>query len=210
MNKGDDKITFMQNQIKIVWDKAKKLIVHPIGEWPKIKAEDTSIPDLFTRYAMILAVVPAVSILIGYCIIGDQIPLIGVQRVGIFDGLAAALLSFLLGLGCVYLVGMAINYFAPYFEAKANQSMAMKVAVYSATPFWLASICFIYQPLSFLWVLRFYGFYLCYHGLLNLMETPKDKVLSYLILIGLIVLILMTFIGIMVGRFISHPLIAGV
>ncbi len=204
-----DKISPMVNKIKSVHERVRALILNPAAQWQAIKSENTTIEDLFKKYAVFLAVIPAISIFIGSSIIGDEIPLMGAEKVPMVDGLIAAVLCFGFGLLAVYVVGLAINYFAHYFEAKANPIQAMKVAVYCATPFWVSSIFFIYPPLSFLAIVRWYSVYMGYSALTTLMETPKDKVASYLTLVTICALVAMLIVDSFVGRFLMHRLLIG-
>ena len=194
------KILCMVEKIKGVYDKAGALISHPSKQWQAIKAENLSIKELFLNYAAYLAVIPAVSIFIGSVLIGDEIPLIGSEKVAFFDGLIASLLSIFLGLAAVYAVGMAINSLAHYFEAKENPIQAMKVAVYCATPFWASAIFLIYPPLSFLTILSWYSVYMGYSALITLMETPRDKVASYLTVVTIVSLVAMLVVNSFVGN----------
>ena len=57
---------------------------------------------------------------------------------------------------------------------------AMKVAVYSFTPAWVAGVLRIIPALGVLAILgAFYGFYLLYLGLPALMKAPKEKAAGY-------------------------------
>ena len=199
----------MQKKLEIVWLRVKALITHPAEEWKAIKSEPGSISELFTNYVVYLAAVPALSILIGYGLIGEEVPLLGYLRSGPLAVLFASVLCYFLSLGAVYLVGRTILYFAAYFEAKPDPLRAMKLAVYSATPFFLSCVFFLYPSVKIFSIVRWYGLWVCYLGLNEVMETPRDKVATYLIVIGLATLIIIQLINTIVWRFLGQPLLIG-
>jgi hypothetical protein len=70
---------------------------------------------------------------------------------------------------------------APTFGAEKNFNQALKVAVYSYTPAWIAGVLQILPMLSFLAIIGgLYGLYLLYLGLPRLMKCPADKSIGYL------------------------------
>src|SRR3981189_195661 len=92
--------------------------------------------------------------------------------------LIPALAGFL-GIVLVYVVALIVNALAPTFDAQKNFPNALKLAVYSFTPFWLAGIFLLVPGLSFLRILGLYGIYLAWLGLPPLMLAPRDKALAY-------------------------------
>ena len=73
----------------------------------------------------------------------------------------------------------------------------MKLAAYSLTPGWVASALSIIPMLYILvMIASLYGVYILYLGLdANLMETPKEKIVSYLVVIIVITFVIMFVIG---------------
>jgi len=51
-------------------ERAKNIMFNPKQEWEVIKTESVTIGDLFTKYAIILAAIPAVAGFIGYTLFG--------------------------------------------------------------------------------------------------------------------------------------------
>ena len=47
-------------------ERAKNILLTPAKEWDVIKGENLTIVDMFTKYAMILAAIPAVAGFIGF------------------------------------------------------------------------------------------------------------------------------------------------
>jgi len=165
----------------------------PKEEWVKIKGESTSIAQLFTSYAAILAAVPAVAQFIGNGLIGRRVPFVGWVRLPIGSALFQAILYYIFTLVSVYVFGIVINALAPSFGSKQNLPNAMKLAVYSLTPMWIGGIFYIFPFLAFLaWLASLYSLYILYLGFDNpLMDTPKEKVIGYL-LVSIVVIVVLS------------------
>ena len=173
--------------------RAQAILLSPKEEWTRIKAEPSTAAGLFTSYAMPLAAVPAVFQFLGRVLV-ERLPVIGHWPVGTALGNAAV--AYVLSLGTVYLFALILNGLAPSFGAAKNMKNALKLAVYSMTPGWVAGVLYIVPGLWILGVLAsFYGLYILYLGFdTPMMETPKDKVGSYfaaavLVAIGLFVVV---------------------
>lgn len=182
-------------------DRVQGIILKPKEEWEKIKSEKLTVTELFTSYAMILVAIPAVAQLIGYGIVGIKVPFVGWYRLGLGTALARAILAYVLTLGSVFLLGIIINALAPSFASKQDQGNAMKVAVFSMTPAWLAGVLYIITPLAPLALLAsLYGIYLLYLGMsAGIMETPKEKVVNYLIVVVIVSFVLILFVSFILG-----------
>src|SRR6185295_18372721 len=84
----------------------------------------------------------------------------------------------------------------PTFGAEQNAARAMKVAVYSFTPAWVAGVLRAIPALGVLAILgAFYGFYLLYLGLPALMKAPKEKAVGYTVVTIVSALIVMVVVG---------------
>jgi hypothetical protein len=169
------------------------ILLRPKEEWEKIKEETYPVPQLFTSYVMILAAVPAVAQFLGNWLIGQRIPFYGTFRYGFGSGLLRAIMFYGMTLASVYIIGLIINALAGSFASRKDQLSAMKLAVFSQTPGWIAGALYIIPPLGLLVpLLSLYGIYLMYLGLgAGIMETPKDKVATYLVVIIVVTFVLM-------------------
>jgi hypothetical protein len=74
---------------------------------------------------------------------------------------------------------LVIYQLADNFSARQDQMKAMKTAVYSSTPIWLAGIVFIAPVFQFFFILSLYSIFILYRGLQILMKSPEDKVTGY-------------------------------
>ena len=182
-------------------NRVQGIILKPKEEWAKIKTESTSIQQLFTSYALILAAIPAIANFIGMGLIGRRIPFIGWYRYNIGTAFLYAILSYIFSLVTVYIFGIIINALAPTFGSKTDSVNSMKLAVFSMTPYWVAGALYLIPMLGILALLAgIYGLYVLYLGFSNpLMDTPQDKVIGYLLVSIVVVAVLMGVVMMIMG-----------
>jgi len=172
--------------------RVQSILLKPKEEWVKIKAEPTTIAEIFTSYVMILAAIPAVFQFLGNVLVGRRLPLVGVFRWSIGRALGSAILTYVLALAAVYIFALVVNELAPTFSSTKNMASALKLAAYSMTPGWVAGVLYIIPGLWWLGLLAsLYGLYILYLGFdTPMMETPKDKIGGYMILSVVVVVVL--------------------
>jgi len=151
--------------------RAKAMLLTPQTEWKVIVGEAGGLSVLFPRYVAVLALIPALAHFIGSSLIGGYTPIIA--------GLVGALVGYVLTFLVVYVVALLIDMLAPTFNGQKNFSNALKLAVYSYTPVWIAGIFLLIPGLSFLAVLGLYGLYVLWSGLPMLMRAPPNRALPY-------------------------------
>jgi len=175
------------------------ILLKPKDEWLKIKDEPATIQQLFTKYAVILAAIPAVAQFIGWAFIGFRIPYQGGSWMA--RAFLYIIFSYAFGLAVVYGFGWVINALAPNFSSTQNLPNAMKLAVYSMTPVWVAGIFHLIPRLGVLAALgALYGIYVMYLGFATpLMGTPKEKVPGYMVVSVVAMIILSAVIGVILA-----------
>jgi len=182
-------------------DRAKNICLSPNSEWPVIAAEPASTGPLLTGYVVPLASIGAIAGFIGGSIVGRSLPFIGTYRVPLMAGLVLAVFTVCMAVVGVFILSFIINALAPTFGAEQNSSQALKVAVYSYTPAWIAGILQIVPVLGLLGIFAaFYGIYLLYLGLPSLMKNPPDKTVGYtavVVLCAIVLTVVLTGIGAM-------------
>lgn len=177
-------------------ERAKGIILSPKAEWQKIAAEPADVMSLFTGYAAILAVIPAVCGLLGSTLIGVSLPLIGTVRTPIGSALAHMILGYVFGLAVIYAVSLVVNALAPTFGGQKDPVAALKVVIYSSTPVWLAGFFSLVPLLGVLSIIAgLYGLYLLYLGLSPLMKNPEDKSVGYTALTVVCYIVLAIIVG---------------
>ncbi|HOW44039.1 MAG TPA: Yip1 family protein [Candidatus Aminicenantes bacterium] len=182
-------------------ERAKNIILAPAKEWDVIKGESLTIAEMFTKYAMILAAIPAVAGLIGYVVIGMSFGGFGTFRWPIGTALVWAVLTYVLGLAGVFLLAFIIDALAPTFGCQKNMVAAVKIAVFSYTPAWIAGILGIIPALSVLMIIAsIYSLYLMYLGLQKIKEPAKDKLMPYLVAAIVAMVVIYWLVGFIVSR----------
>src|SRR3977135_357630 len=149
----------------------KAILSTPHAEWPVIAREKGEASALFVPYVAILAAVPALARFTGTSLVGGYAPIV--------PSLAGALVTYLAGFAIVYGLALVIAVLAPRFGAQRDFAGALKLAVYSSTPVWLAGIFWLVPGLSFLVILGLHGVYLLWAGLPILLRVPDAKALPY-------------------------------
>jgi hypothetical protein len=152
-------------------NRVKAILLTPHTEWPVIAREKSDVSALFMRYVAILALIPALAHFIGTTLVGWYAP--------IWSSLAGALVTYLSGFAIVYVLALIIDALAPRFGAQKDFAGALKLAVHSYTPVWIAGIFWLLPGLSFLVILGLHGVYLLWAGLPILMRVPAGKALPY-------------------------------
>lgn len=176
------------------------ILTKPKEEWPVINGESTSIASLYSGYIMLLAAIPIVASFIKMSLIGTRILSITV-RVGMVSGLIGAIVSYALSLGGVYLAAYVIEKLAPKFQSQGDTIQALKLVAYAYTAAWIAGVFNLLPIIGILGVLAggIYSIYLFYLGLPELMGTPHDKVVAYMIVSAVIIIVIYIVIGLVVG-----------
>jgi hypothetical protein len=112
-------------------------------------------------------------------------------RVGVFAGLAHAILIFGLSFVQVFLISWLVDVLAPTFGGQRDSLAALKVTAYSFTPGWVAAVLNIIPMLGLLGILAaLYGLYLLYLGLPVLMRCPKEKSVGYTVVLVICAVVL--------------------
>jgi hypothetical protein len=182
----------------------KNIMFSPDAEWQAIAHESGDVKYLFTRYVAILALIPALARFISDSIIGQSVP-VGTFRVPLLPGLINLALGYLFAFVIVYATALIIDALAPSFRSHRNLPGALKLAVYSFTPVWLAGIFILIPGLRFLSILGLYGLYLMWTGITPLMGTPRDKSLFYAFCVVIAAIVVTIVLAIVQGTISSIP-----
>jgi hypothetical protein len=180
-------------------ERAKNILITPKTEWAVIKNEESTAADMFTKYAMILALIPVAATFVGQSLVGISMGPFGSFKIPVSNGLIYAIVYYILSLAGVYLIAFVIDALAPSFGSTKNMSASLKVAVYSYTAAWIAGIFGVIPILSILGILGLYSLYLMYLGLQIVKDTPQDKLIGYLIVVIIIAIVVYFVIGMIVA-----------
>lgn len=162
------------------------LLFSPQTEWAKVRDERITNPQIFLKYVIWLAALPALGYLIGFF-----------RYPSLVLNLRAAIISFVFALVAVDSGAYVINLLANKFSSKKDVSHALKLVAFGATPLFVTGMLnFVPVVGKFIWAVgALYTAYLFYLGLPTLMATPSDKqvpyaVTSFVIFIGLYLILL--------------------
>ena len=150
--------------------RVKGIILRPSKEWETIENEKATLQSLFRDYLAPLAAIPAAANFLGALVSGSHNP---------FGALAGCIIAYAFSIASVYAMGWVIFQLADNFSARQDQMKAIKTAVYSSTPIWLAGIVFLAPAFNFFFVLSLYAIFILYRGLQIMMKAPTDKVTGY-------------------------------
>ena len=188
--------------------RVKNICLTPKTEWPVIADEPSTTGALIGRYAAPLAAIGAIAGFIGGSLIGTTLPFLGHYRVPLASGLVTALFTFGMALVGVFVLSLIINALAPTFAGEKNTAQALKVAVYSYTPAWVAAVLHIIPLLGILAIFgALYGIYLLYLGLPRLMKSPEDKAIPYTVVVLVCAIVLSVVITLFTGAIVGTAMI---
>jgi hypothetical protein len=171
------------------------ILLKPREEWIRIKEEFFPLfSQLFSSYVLILAAIPPVIRFLANLLYGGfRKPYSGWSWNVAGKNFLFSIVTYIFSLIVVYIIGRVINVLAPIFSSCRSNINSLKLAVYSLTPYWIGGVLYLFPRTG--WILRdlvaLYGIYILYSGFAaSLMETPKEKVLKYLIASGILAIVL--------------------
>ena len=186
--------------------RAKNICLSPATEWAVIENEPATPGGLLIGYALPLAAIGAIAGFIGYSIIGATVPFVGTYRVGFVSGIVNAVFQVGMALVMCFVLGLIIDALAPTFGGQKNSIQALKLAVYSYTPAWIAGVLNIIPALALLGIFAaLYSIYLLYLGIPRLMKSPQDKTIPYMLVVIVVAIVLGFIIAMIGGLFVSIP-----
>lgn len=181
-------------------DRAKNILLNPKEEWNVIAGENTTVGELFTGYAVILAAIPLIMSILFLGLLGmGSVGLGGAAGVGLGLGFIAttAIVGYIVGLALLWLVSFIVNAITPSFNGKQDMTQATKLMVYAATPTWVTGLVSWIPILGALFSIAgmAYTVYLIYLGVKPVLSVPDDKVAGMTVVTVLIYIVASLVIG---------------
>ncbi len=164
------------------------LLLRPATEWDRIAGEQAATRGLYFGYALPLALLAGVCGFIGVSVFGASAHGLSV-RVPMFLGATGAALNVVLTLLGVFALGLIINRLAPLLRSTPDQIQAHKLAVYSATPLFIAGMFTIHPALAWLSLMWLYALVLVFMGLPRVMRTPEEREIGFFLAIVAIAIV---------------------
>ncbi|MBN3033007.1 MAG: YIP1 family protein [Candidatus Saganbacteria bacterium] len=192
--------------MKEILARARQIILQPKETWRAVKAEHSTVPELFINYAAPLALIPAVATLIGLSLVGMMMPTGHVARAHFTEALAGGVLGYVFHLLGLLAGAWVVSFLSPYFESRSDLLSAVKLVLYSMTPVWLIGVVAIFPSLGLLQIFGLYSVYLLYTGLPVVMETSPDQALWYTVAIMIAALVISLALSIIVGGAVYGPM----
>lgn len=160
--------------------RVQRILMSPATEWDVIAGEAADVQKIYMNYVGPLVLASALAMALGL-----------VSLFGVGFAFQTFVVQAVLGLIMVYVLAFVINMLAPNFGAVSDMGQAFKLAAYSPTASWVASLITIVPALSILALIgALYSLYLLYVGLPKLMKPAQDKAMVYtLSIIGVMILI---------------------
>ncbi|MFH1387013.1 MAG: Yip1 family protein [bacterium] len=192
--------------MKEIIERAKAILYKPKETWWIIKNETGTVQDLFVNYAAPLALIPAVSTLIGFVVIGIRMPSGSFARAPFMESLTGGILGYFFNLLGLLAAAWVINFLAPYFNSKQDFGAAVKLVIYSMTPVWLVGIFSLLPGIGVLQLFGFFGVYLLFLGLPAMLDTPIDKMAWFTTFIVIAWFLISLLLTIIVGGAVYGPM----
>jgi hypothetical protein len=149
-----------------------RLLLSPQTEWKAIDVEPATQGSLLFGYAAVLAAIPSGAYLLGRLVWTGDAP----------GALSGAIVSYVLMLILTYVAALVVDGFAPAFEIRRDRVRALKLVVYSLTPYWLAGVLFVrFSLYAFSWLAGLYAFFLVFLGVPRLMKVEGERAVVYAI-----------------------------
>jgi hypothetical protein len=185
--------------------RAKNITLTPDSEWRVIEGEPATTGELLTGYALPLAAIGAVAGFVGSWLLSAILPFAGTS---FLTGLIAAVFGLGMTLVMCFVLSLIIDALAPTFGGQKNQIQALKLAVYSFTPAWLAGVLRIVPLLGVLiFFAALYSIYVLYLGVPRLMKSPQDQAVAYTAVVVVCAMVLGFIVFAMAGLFLGASLL---
>lgn len=173
--------------------KIKKVLMEPKTVWSEIQTENETVSSLLKSYILPLAAIPAIASLIGYWLIGINVPPWG--RMASFEwGLNQAISSYIAIVAGILLTSWVISWLAPKFGTTVTLDNAVKLVTYSYFPIFIGGIFYLIPSLAIIASLAgIYGLYILYQGFTPITGVSDKKRTSYYV-VSLITMIVLFFV----------------
>ena len=170
------------------------ILLKPTSEWQVISDEPSSVAAIFSRYAIPLSIIQAITtvIALGYLCIGAEMMEMGGVSTTLADTALRAVVGFATGLVLLYVMAFIGGLIAPSFNGNADIVKSLKLFAYSSTPSWIAGALlpfFMASPglmiLASLVSLASIGYaiYLIYAGASPVMGVPQEKLAGFTVVV---------------------------
>lgn len=171
-------------------ERAKAILLKPASEWEIIANEPATVSGLFTGYAAILALIPAVVGVLAALLLGSLLSNYAGAGMAAFSTgalITQQIIGYFLGLAMVLGMSYLVSAISPSFNGKHDLVQATKLIVYAGTAAWVSAFLLIIPILGIFFYLAglAYSVYLIYLGVRPVLAVPQEKVMGLTVVIVL-------------------------
>jgi len=127
--------------VNVLLGQVANVLIKPKEAFDKIKKEKVGMQSLFLCLA-IVAIPTLVGAILGYGVIGNG------SKMSVGWAIGTGIVLYVFSIVAVLFFGYILNAIAPIFKLEQNLDQSMKLAVYSATPWLIGGIFFLYYPIG--------------------------------------------------------------
>src|SRR6266705_6631000 len=176
--------------------RARRLVLTPAQEWTTIAGEFTTAGPIYWRFLVPMAAIGPVAATVGTVVFGVRSSMGFAFEMSPGDAVTSGVLEYGLNLAGVYLFAVLIETLAAALGGQRNRVQALKLAAYGSTPYWLGGVVALVPKLSLIGAaFGLYSVRLFAAGLPLVMKTPREKNVSFTLLVsiaGILVVLLIT------------------
>ena len=155
-------------KLKPVAERAMAVLTNPAAIWTTIREEQASIKDVYLKYLVFLAAIPAFCEFVGSLFKGAPF----------FSGLVGHAILYLVGLAGVWVAAIVLERLAVQFGGSAEIGNTFKLVAYASTPFYIAGFLALVQTPVFALLrilLSLYGAFILFKGINEMTSVPVEK-----------------------------------
>lgn len=158
--------------------RARNVLLDPLGEWPAIAAERSSVGEVFNPYVLLLAAIPPFA-----SFLRGSIFRMGRHPLGFFAGLRWAIFGWLVSLLAIWLFALVVDALAPAYGGTKDRVQAVKTAAFAHTPVWLAGLFYLFGSLGTVATVLagLFSIWLLFLALPHTMKAPHERTVGYTI-----------------------------
>jgi hypothetical protein len=177
--------------------------MNPNGIWNEIQEEGLSPKEVYLRYLVFLAALPAIATYLGMVTIGMNIPLTNATfRWPVVGGLVTTVVSLAMSLVTVAVAAKVIELLGPKFKASPSFGDTVRLVAFAMTPSYIGGILGIIPVLSMLGLLfSLYALYVFYQGFQPMTGVASERKISYFI-----VSLIVSFVAMFVISFVTYSI----
>lgn len=183
--------------INKIINQAINIILKPQETLKKLKNEKVTRNDMII-YLGIVGIPTFIGLLIGYGFVSGLNWNTGGSLIG--WGFVIAIIGYIFSIIGLFVFAYILNALSENFKSKKNLMQSAKLVAYSATPWLVLGIFYVFPAagvISFLGGI--YGLYILYLGLPIYMETPKEQQVPYFVVGFIIFIIIMAIVWWIIG-----------